>query len=209
MTEAKELYSLQSQFNMGYKLGFGAGVFAAYAIYRSKFNPLPYFKSKGSPSNIFGLLIACSGLGWLIFDRNRKAGKTPIGDFYSTNLLMENKTALTSKHEVFNRKFTEDEVEQMLFNGKLKVYGRKKYIYNPNVHGDNEEVFKDKHERFNSGKLHLTSKLKNEIISQNTEKIENGEHLLFKPFRADHNISMKSLRSTNFSNELSLSRFVA
>lgn len=43
---------------------------------------------------------------------------------------------------IFNRKFTQEEIEQFVFNAKLKYRGPKMYHYNSHIHGDSEEAHK-------------------------------------------------------------------
>ena len=80
-----------------------------------------------------------------------------------------------------NRKFTEEEIQQMKFNEKLKKRGPKKYHYNQHVHGE-EQTHKERHEAWNEGKHYLPKFLKDKIIQENIKKMENGEQIKLYPF---------------------------
>lgn len=69
---------------------------------------------------------------------NRKSSNTYFGNFVSNNILNQNKNALVQKFYKFNRKFTDEEIEQFKFNKLLKERGPKRYHYNPHIHGPTE-----------------------------------------------------------------------
>jgi hypothetical protein len=58
--------------------------------------------------------------------------------------------------EIFNRKFTGEEIDQFVFNIKLKYRGPKLYHYNPYIHGDDESRHLNRHTAFNEGTQYLT-----------------------------------------------------
>lgn len=69
---------------------------------------------------------------------NRKGSNTYLANLYSNNVWRINSLNFTNNYFVFNRKFTEEEKAQFLFNAKRLVRGPKKYHYNPHIHGSNE-----------------------------------------------------------------------
>ena len=65
--------------------------------------------------------------------------------------------------KVLNRKFTYEEIDQFVFNGKLKYRGPKLYHYNSYIHGDSEEIHKAKHEAYNLGQKYMTKEIRDKI----------------------------------------------
>lgn len=92
------------------------------------------------------------------------------------------------KHfKVFNWKFTDEEIDQFIFNIKLKYRGPKLYHYNPYIHGDDESKHQARHSSFNEGVQHLTKDLLDSIQINNLSKKSNNEEVLMAPFRVtDH-----------------------
>ena len=125
---------------------------------------------------------------------NRKASNTYIGNIYSNNLLNQNKNSLVQKFYKFNRKFTEEEIDQFKFNKLLKERGRKKYHYNHHIHGDNESEHRIRHDTYNDGKRYLPLKLIEKIKRQNKLKDLNGEALHLKPFQVNDAIDQSGLK---------------
>ena len=105
---------------------------------------------------------------------------------------MNKKAILDASH--FNRKFLPEEIEQMKLNEKLRVKGRKRYIYNPAIHGDDEAKFKEWFERMNSGKHLINSDMGKQIKEDNIKKIESGETIRLIPWKANIGLDPSGLR---------------
>ena len=89
----------------------------------------------------------------------------------------------------FNRKFLPEEIEQFLHNENVQNKGRKRYIYNSVVHGDDEEAFKKVFERMNSGKHKFTKEMKLKIRELNQSKLDNDEVIRMVPGNVTSNIN--------------------
>lgn len=192
--EAKVLSWLRHRMDIGKYLGLAGGLLMLASIRKGHLLPVPLVNRRIDSRVIIGTFGLSFIVGNYFFNHNRRAANTPLGNLYSNNNLMANKFDLIQNFEPLNRKFTKDEVEQMLFNGKLKTYGRKKYIYNPHVHGDDEEVFKARHELFNSGKHVITHDIKREIDEQNHAKVANQETITLKPFKITEHMDIHGAR---------------
>ena len=121
-----------------------------------------------------------------LFNSNRKRGDAFLSNIYSNNALVLNRNELVRNFKNFNRKFTDAEKQQFVFNEQLIRRGQKKYTYNKFVHG-NEEEFKKRHQAWNKGELYLNEKTMLEIENGNRFKTENREVVMVKPFRVlDH-----------------------
>jgi hypothetical protein len=123
--EAKMLAWLRMRMDLGKYLGLVGGLLLLASIRKGHKTPLPLFSKPISTRTIFGSIIGMYFVGNYLFNYNRRGSNTPIANFYTNNNLMANKFDLVQNFEPFNRKFTKDEVEQMIFNGKLKTLGRK------------------------------------------------------------------------------------
>ena len=118
----------------------------------------------------------------------RIAANTTIASYYSNNRITQNKREILRMPN-FNRKFLPEEIEQFLHNENVQTKGRKRYIYNSEIHGDNEEAFKRKFERMNSGEHRFNKEMINEIRSNNQEKLSNDEVLHMIPWKTSDNLS--------------------
>ena len=192
--EAKVLGWMRHRMDLGKYFGLAGGLLVLASIRRGHMLPLPLINRQVDSRVIIVTFGTALIVGNYFFNYNRRAGNTPIGNSYSNNILMANKFDLIQNFEPLNRKFTKDEVEQMLFNGKLKTYGRKKYIYNPHVHGDNEAAFKARHELFNSGKHVITHEIQHDIDQQNDAKVANQETIILKPFKITEHMDVNGAR---------------
>ena len=188
--EAVTLAWLRRRMDLGQYLGLGAGLLLLASVRKGRLMPLPLFSRPVSTRLVAGVLAGGLLAGNFLFNGNRRAGNTPIGNLYSNNNLIANKLDLVQNYEPFNRKFTRPEVEQMLFNDRLKTLGRKKYIYNPNVHGADEAAFKAKHELFNSGKHEITPDILSEVDLLNASKKAIGEPIVLKPFKISEHLDI-------------------
>lgn len=97
-----------------------------------------------------------------------------FGNATSNNHYIFAKSHFIRNFELLNRRFTEDEKEQFLFNIDLQTKGAKKYVYNPEL-WNNEAEYKEYYDRMNSGKHVLSAKSKEEIARDNEEKIKAHE----------------------------------
>ena len=182
-TEEAELFHfLENRKNKGFYLGFGASFFTLYLITRGKRFMIPFINPNLSMPLKLGVLFAGYSLGTFIYSYNRQGANTSLANIYTNNVLIANKQAIMVHFKPFNRNFLQDEIEQMLYNDKLKIYGAKKYIYNQYVHGTDEIKHKAKYDRFNSGEHLITREMTAEINRQNQEKTINGEELVLHPF---------------------------
>ena len=185
--EARRLTWLRGRVEIGKYIGGVAGVLAVYGIYKGHKFPLPFVNYQVNIPLALAVAIGGVMVGEYVFNANRRGANTYLSNAYTNNNIIANKHDFIQNFELFNRKFTEEEIEQMLFNTKLKTYGRKKYTYNPLVHGDDEEKFKAKHQLFNSGKHVISETIKSDIDAQNTAKISSNEKIILKPFKiTDH-----------------------
>jgi hypothetical protein len=89
------------------------------------------------------------------------------------------KNVILRNFEVLNRRFTEDEKEQFLFNIHLLTKGPKKYVYNPYLFSS-EKDYAEYYARMNSGKAYLSKDSKQEIAHENEEKAQKHEHIVFE-----------------------------
>ena len=186
--EAVRLAWLRNRIEMGKYIGSAIAALTIYGIYKGHKYPLPFINYQ---LNIpLALAIGAAGIaaGQYYFNANRRGANTYLSNFYTNNNIMASKHDFIQNFELFNRKFTKDEIEQMLFNSKLKVYGRKKYIYNAVIHGDDEDKFKARHQLFNSGKHVITDYIQNDIHEQNVAKIMANEKIVLKPFKVSEHI---------------------
>lgn len=128
-----------------------------------------------------------------LFNSNRKRGDAVLSNFYSNNLLVLNRNEFARNFETFNRKFTDAEKRQFVFNKNLKTRGQKKYTYNRNVHGDEEE-HKKKHLAWNEGKLYLNENTLLEIKKDNEQKSNNKEIVMIRPFRLLDHVDFEGIK---------------
>ena len=179
--EAKSLYVFQKIYNRA-KLAVLVGVGAVFYGYSARKGLQLISRKYNAQILVIGTLTAAV----LITDyylANRRGANTPISNLYTNNLLTTNIKSLNRNFIPFNRKFTEEEKEQMIYNYNLQTLGRKKYTYNKFVHGDDEEAHKMKHERFNSGENVMTLDKIQLIKKLNESKINNGEVVTEKPVK--------------------------
>ena len=118
----------------------------------------------------------------------RVAANTNIASYYSNNSLTQNKREILRMPN-FNRQFLPEEIEQFIHNENVQTKGRKRYIYNSEIHGDDEESFKKIFERMNSGEHQLSKEMVNQIKSKNQEKLSNHEVVHMIPWKVDDNLS--------------------
>jgi len=76
-----------------------------------------------------------------------------------------------------NRRFLDDEIEQFVFNIKLKYRGPKNYHYNPYIHGE-EKSHKERHKFYNEGVRYLPVDWIQNIQLKNQGKTKNNEKIL-------------------------------
>ena len=109
----------------------------------------------------------------------RKGSNGAYGNLYSNNSYVYAKDSLIRNFVILNRRFTEDERKQFLFNIQLQKKGQKKYVFNPLLHGSEEEYRKE-YERMNGGKAVLSQKSKDEIEQDNREKVVKHEGIVLQ-----------------------------
>ena len=102
---------------------------------------------------------------------------------YTNNVITANEREVL-RSPFFNRKFLPEEIEQFLHNENVQTKGRKRYTYNKKIHGDDENSFKEKFERMNSGKHSLSDNMLNRIKEDNKAKTENKEVVRLVPWNA-------------------------
>ena len=105
----------------------------------------------------------------------------------SNNELTRNKLEI-KRMPKFNRKFLPEEIEQFLHNENVQTKGRKRYIYNPMIHGDDEDAFKEYFERMNSGEHRLTDDMIDRIREMNAAKKQNNESVQLVPWSIGANM---------------------
>jgi len=132
-----------------------------------------------------GIPLACGVIGGYYSNYYRRAGNSSFGNLLSNNKYLGAKHKLIRGFDVLNRRFTEDEKEQFLFNIDLQRKGPKKYVYNPYLFATEQE-YKEYYDRMNSGKAILSAKSRREIEEDNKEKLDKHEPLVYeKPNIAD------------------------
>lgn len=89
------------------------------------------------------------------------------------------KNIILKNFKVLNRRFTEDEKEQFLFNIHLLTKGPKKYVYNPYLFAT-EQDYADYYARMNSGKAVLSKESRQQIAEENAEKAEKHEEVIYE-----------------------------
>ncbi len=188
--EAVHLHQLQTWRRRGLYAGLLGGAIACYSNYKSQRFLIPVIPKRFLKLSYPLSIVAGVLLGYYFFNGNRSGANTVFTNLYTNNVLVTNKMLLVSQFHPFNRKFTEEEKEQMLFNARLKRWGRKKYIYNPLVHGPDEAKFKEKHERFNSGYFTVPLELEARIYAENVEKLKSGEKVRLLPFKLIDHLSV-------------------
>ena len=109
----------------------------------------------------------------------RRAGNSTFGNLFSNNRYVYAKNMLIRNFVILNRRFTEDERRQFIFNIDLQNKGRKKYVFNPFLFSSEEE-YRKYYERMNSGKAILSEQSKAEIASENQEKVQKHETLVYQ-----------------------------
>ena len=119
-----------------------------------------------------------------MFNSPRIAADTDMAKYYSNNVLTSYKRGVLQMTS-FNRKFLPSEIEQFLFNENLQKKGRKRYIYNPKVHGEDEAEFKQWFRRMNSGKYDFSNRFYKQIEQANEAKLKEREIVQLVPWRAD------------------------
>ena len=120
--EAEGLQVISGSKSKARFFSFAAGVGGILFFFRmiNKHHNTPlFFKNKLLSYSSIG--IAAIGLNYYIYG-NRQGANTPITNFYTNNLLISNRQSIVRNLQLFNRKFTEEEVEQMLFNKDLMEY---------------------------------------------------------------------------------------
>lgn len=125
---------------------------------------------------------------YYLMNAPRKARDSFIGNMYSNNLLTGNKRAVLQMPN-FNRKFLPEEIEQFLHNEMVQSKGRKRYIYNPEIHGEDEAAFKKYFGRMNSGEHRFTLEMLAEIREANAAKEAQGEVVRLVPWNARPNMA--------------------
>ena len=118
----------------------------------------------------------------------RVAADTKIADIYSNNILTNNKRAILRMPN-FNRQFLPEEIEQFLHNEDLQTKGRKRYIYNSEIHGNDEKAFKIVFERMNSGKHEFSTEMLKKIREMNQAKFSNNEQVHLIPWKVCDNLT--------------------
>lgn len=123
-----------------------------------------------------GIPIAFGIMGGYYGTYYRRAANSSMGNVPSNNNFIYGKNVLIRNFKVLNRRFTEDEKEQFLFNIHLLTKGPKRYVYNPYLFATEAE-YAEYYNRMNSGKAILSEKSKFEIIHDNAEKIIKHEEV--------------------------------
>ena len=176
--EALNLDYINSHLNYGKTFGVLAGLTTfGLTVYRKP------FKHSLNRNIVAGIIFAGSNAFIVdyLFRYDRTAGNTYDSHLYTNQLFNLNKRLFARNFEEFNRKFLPDEIEQFMFNEKLKTYGRKNFVHNEHVHPPLEE-HKIKHKAFNDGVQYMSHEMQKKINIENAEKILDGEKIKIKPF---------------------------
>jgi hypothetical protein len=126
-----------------------------------------------------GIPLTTAVMGGYYSNYYRRAGNSTFGNLFSNNRYVYAKNMLIRNFVILNRRFTEDERRQFIFNIDLQNKGRKKYVYNPFLF-ESEAEYKAYYERMNSGKAILSEKSKAEIAAENQEKVQKHESVVYE-----------------------------
>lgn len=126
-----------------------------------------------------GIPLTTAVMGGYYSNYYRRAGNSTFGNLFSNNRYVYAKNMLIRNFVILNRRFTEDERRQFIFNIDLQNKGRKKYVYNPFLF-ETEAEYKAYYERMNSGKAILSEKSKAEIAAENQEKVQKHESVVYE-----------------------------
>jgi hypothetical protein len=181
-SEAPLIKKINFQMVEGGYIGLSIATFINYSLWKTKSFRVQLIPKRWLPVTYPLVFVAGFSLGNFFLRSNRTGANTPFANIYTNNILVHNKRQIVSNFYSFNRKFTQEEIEQMRFNLNLKKFGPKKYTYNPNIHGPDEAKHREKHERFNSGVLVVTQESLAKINKENQAKIAAGENVHIYPF---------------------------
>jgi hypothetical protein len=126
-----------------------------------------------------GIPLTTAVMGGYYSNYYRRAGNSTFGNLLSNNRYVYAKNMLIRNFVILNRRFTEDERKQFIFNIDLQNKGRKKYVYNPFLFATEEE-YKKYYDRVNSGKALLSDNSKSEIAADNQEKVQKHEGIVYQ-----------------------------
>ena len=176
--EAENLDYINNRLNAGKLLGIVSGVGAFVLVMRRR-----PFKLNQSRNVFAGVIISASSafLVDYLFRYDRTAGNTFDSNLYTNQLFNANKRQFARNFDDFNRKFTSEEIEQFLFNEKLRTFGKKNFVHNEHVHPPLEE-HRVKHKTYNDGVWYFSADIQKRINIENAEKILDGEKVQQKPF---------------------------
>ena len=127
---------------------------------------------------------------WSYFlNAERTGGTSRVAKMYTNNVITANEREVL-RSPFFNRKFLPEEIEQFLHNEKVQTKGRKRYTYNKAIHGNDENAFKEKFERMNSGRHYLNDDMLNKIKENNKTKTDNKEVVRLVPWNAARSMDL-------------------
>ena len=180
-------FSREEALNLAYiyqRLNAGkiCGLITAIGAYTLTMRRKP-FKLNKSRNMLAGAVAAGSSAFVVdyLFRYDRTAGNTFDSNLYTNQLYNSNKRQFARNYEDFNRRFTPEEIEQFLFNEKLRTFGRKNFVHNEHVHPPLEE-HQVKHNTYNDGVWYFSADIHKRINTDNAEKILDGEIIKMKPF---------------------------
>ncbi len=121
---------------------------------------------------------------------NVRRSNSYIQSFYEQHKINASKRSFLLNYKCFNRKFTPEEMDQFVFNIKLKYRGPKLYHYNPYIHGEDESQHQQRHDMFNQGVQFMSQEMIQNISQSNKSKTENGETIQMAPFKVNEHLDV-------------------
>lgn len=87
-----------------------------------------------------------------------------------------------------NRKFTDEEIEKFYLEKGVKESFKRKWIYNPYVHGDEASFNAKVQELKNRTPVYNKKEVRDKILAENQKKIEAGESVILTPYRIQESV---------------------
>ncbi|CAD8089354.1 unnamed protein product [Paramecium primaurelia] len=203
--EAKELSWLYGHRNIGRNFGFVLGIGVAYCcnswITRWTYN-IPYLRLHRSSLWVSRALVVFGTLQ--LFDyystARRKGGDSGLAHdlMWVNTRYTESKERFIRNFEVLNRKLSDIEKEiltarQIQLTSPIKD---RRWVYNPYIHGSDEEAFWSNVRRNFLDKLPPWERydVQQQIAADNKEKIAEGEQIRLKPYKLTDDVDTSGVK---------------
>ncbi|KRX10297.1 hypothetical protein PPERSA_09681 [Pseudocohnilembus persalinus] len=195
--EAENLTWLQNHRNRGKYWGLGVGIFTVYTCEKYITNacrmhvPLFYYNKSLSVLLRLGLVYTSYLAFDYLYTSHRYSSNNKYTNFtiFNNRAYQDSRCSFLQNFEPLNRRFTEEEKQQFLGRQESvsEQKGERNWIYNPNIHGEDEEAWRHHvQQHYVENKSAATNLLVvNQIQEENREKIYNGEAIQYKPFQTN------------------------